>query len=381
MATVEKRGDGWRVRWRDPDGKARCRQCPTARSARELKIEVEETIARGRRWTPSAAVRLPFLKDLIDAYVSDLLRVRAPSTRDRAFYALDPFYEWVRVRAKTSHPTVDLLTRSLLEAFDAHQVAIGNGYATRRTSMWAIGSAWRWGWHHPEWKAALAEPSIPRMPRAQPSRPMASTWAQLDAVVHLAEIEARRLPSRTWLFRVALLMRGLGWRVTQCLGLDATDYDPQAGTLRLRGELGKTGAEKVGRLVPVAPWLRTHLDEWTKTPGRLVGSVAGKTRAADLVRELWRSSGAPEGLYRQRPDHAFRIGLITGLAELRADREAVEHYVGHVITGVRAHYVDPSRLPLGEIAKLIPPVGPRVRPVSALAEVAKLDAGNQSGKH
>lgn len=29
MATIERRGDGWRVRWRDPDGTSRSRQCPS----------------------------------------------------------------------------------------------------------------------------------------------------------------------------------------------------------------------------------------------------------------------------------------------------------------------------------------------------------------
>jgi len=372
MATVERRGDGWRVRWRDPDGKSRSRQCPTARSARELKLDVEETIARGQRWAPAAAVRLPALRDLIAAYVSDLLRVRAEHTHQRAHYALDPFNEWIRARLKLDLPTVDVLTRSLLEAYDAHLVGRGSSYATRRTSMWAIGGAWKWGWHHPEWRAALHEPSIPRMPRAPVRRPQAATWEQLDAIVHLADNEARRLPSRTWLYRLALLMRGTGWRVTQCLGLVNTDY--RDGLLELRGELGKSGAEKAGRTVPVAPWLRPHLEAWAETPGPLVGAVATKTRASELVGMLWRESGAPESIWRQRPDHAFRIGLISGLADLRADREAVEFYVGHTLTGMRATYVDPRSLPLAEVARAIPHVAPRVRGVSIAPGESELTA-------
>lgn len=56
MATIERRGDGWRVRWRDPDGTGRSQQCPTARSAREVKLAVEEAAALGRRWDPGRAV-------------------------------------------------------------------------------------------------------------------------------------------------------------------------------------------------------------------------------------------------------------------------------------------------------------------------------------
>lgn len=361
MATIERRGDGWRVRWRDPDGKSRSRQCPTARSARELKLSIEEASALGRRWDPAPTVRLPALRDMIKAYVADLLRVRSVHTHERAHYALDPFNEWVRRRTKVDAPTVDVLTRSLLEAYDTDMVARGLSYATRRTSMWAISGAWRWGWHHPEWRGALNEPSVPKMPKAQAKRPQAATWAQLDAVVHLAEMDARRLAKRQWLHRLVLLMRGLGWRVTQCLGLLDTDY--RDGLLELRGELGKSGAEKAGRVVPVPAWLGAHIEAWAETPGPLVGVEQTKTRASELVGMLWQQSGAPEAIWRQRPDHAFRIGLISGLAELRADREAVEYYVGHVLTGMRAVYVDPRSLPLGEVARMIPAVAPRVHVV------------------
>jgi integrase len=159
-------------------------------------------------------------------------------------------------------------------------------------------------------------------------------------------------------------MRGTGWRVSQVLALEWRDVDLEAGTLRLRGDLGKTSAERLGRTVPLARWLRDELAEWDHPIARVVGAVREYRQVIRMVGKLWALSGAPAEVWRQRPDHAFRIGLVSELARARVDREAVEHYVGHVIVGVRAHYVDPSRLPLDEVAAAIPPVSPRVRLVS-----------------
>lgn len=53
---------------------------------------------------------------------------------------------------------------------------------------------------------------------------------------------------------------------------------------------------------------------------------------------------------------------------LRADREAVEYYVWNVLTGMRAVYVDPRSLPLGEVANMIPAVAPRVHVVRVESE-------------
>lgn len=105
---------------------------------------------------------------------------------------------------------------------------------------------------------------------------------------------------------------------------------------------------------------------------RIVGRVQSPAEAATLTRQTWESTGAPPELYVGRPDHAFRIGLITALTRARVDREAVEYYVGHKTPGMRAPYVDPAALPLDEVAAAIP----CVRRVSA-PEVATLDERRQ----
>ncbi len=72
MASIEKRRNRFRVRWRDPDGRFRCRSCPTHRSAEELRLEVEEAAASGRRWTPHRAVSVP---PLLSPMLESLYRI------------------------------------------------------------------------------------------------------------------------------------------------------------------------------------------------------------------------------------------------------------------------------------------------------------------
>lgn len=376
MATIERRGDGWRVRWRDLDGTARSRQCPTARSARDLKLEVEETAARGRRWEPIAAARSPLLRDLIEAYVLDLRRTHRPRTVVRAVAALAPFLAWAQGHAGVVAVGVDVLTRANVATHDAYLVQRQLSVATRRTFAWAIGATWRWGWDHPDWRQGLAEPSMPRMPAVVLARVQAATWDQLDAVVEAATEQAKRQPQREWVRRLVVLLRGTGWRVSQILGLDWADVDLETGRIELRAELGKSANERRGRVVPLAPWLVSEIATWGVREGVLVGHTPDQRTASSLVRDLWERTDAPIAIYAQRPDHAFRIAFVSGLTRARVDHEAVEHYVGHA-SGVRGHYVDPDSLPLVEVARAIPCVrGVSTRKVRSLDQArAKRSAG------
>ena len=51
MASLERRVGGYRVRWRDPQGHARSRQCPTLDAAQHLRDEVEALSARSLSWS------------------------------------------------------------------------------------------------------------------------------------------------------------------------------------------------------------------------------------------------------------------------------------------------------------------------------------------
>ena len=111
--------------------------------------------------------------------------------------------------------------------------------------------------------------------------------------------------------------------------------------------------ERRGRVVPLAPWLVAYLATLGRREGRIIGESRNAAACSRAIGKLWRKTDAPPALYEQRPDHAFRIGLVSELTRSRVDREAVEHYVGHA-PGIRGHYVDASALPLSEVAAAIP---------------------------
>lgn len=78
MASIEKRGSVYRVRWWDPDGRQRSQgPLPTRRSAEILKRAIEEAVGRGERWSPPAAQRLPLLQELTGAYLDQAMAGRA----------------------------------------------------------------------------------------------------------------------------------------------------------------------------------------------------------------------------------------------------------------------------------------------------------------
>jgi integrase len=298
------------------------------------------------------------VSELVAEWLRDLARIRrAPRTIARAHAAHLTFLPWLEARVGAS-PTVKDLSRSVVEAWDREQVARGNSASTRRVSNWAVMAAWRWGWDHDDWRLGMAPPATPRMPSVERRLVVAATWEQMDGVLALA---SERKPE--WVRRAVILLRGLGWRMAQILALEWPDVDLEAGRLRLRGELGKSSAERSGRVVPMAPWLTAELGRWIPRTGRLVGVVQMHADAASAhLSDLWRELGVPAEVWDRRPAHAFRAGLISELARARVDREAVEHYVGHAPVGVRAAYVDPMALALEEVAAAIP--APGVRGVS-----------------
>lgn len=371
MATIEIRNGKPSVRWRDPDGTEHRRTCPSRAVAKALLLEVETAAAFRRRWEPAAAPRAPLLRDLIAAFLRDFARTARPRSAKRAHELLRPWLVWMQ-----SVHGIDATTRTLTHAavtdHDASLVGRESSARTRRMYGWAIGACWRWGWQHPDWRPHLAEPSMPRMPALEEREVVAASWAQMDAVVEAARAEADRLPSREWVRRAVVLLRALGWRVSQIVALDWGDVSLEAGTMRLRPELGKSVHERRGRTVPIPPWLVAELAGWGTREGPIVGHASASLRrtAATRVRECWAATDAPVTIYAQRPDHAFRIGLISGLTRARADREAAEHYVGHA-PGIRGHYVDPRTLPLDEVAAAIP------CPQSPNAKVATLSYARQ----
>ena len=147
MASIDKRNGGWRVRWRDPDGRPRSRQCPTKAAAKRLKNEVEDAVALGRRWEPRDARPEPDLRLLLKDYAEECARVLKPNTAIRYARALDIFLRHLDEAHGTGPIPPAILTRRLLA--DWHAALKHNGLhgrdrsdATRRKIVEVIQLAW-----------------------------------------------------------------------------------------------------------------------------------------------------------------------------------------------------------------------------------------------
>ena len=91
MASTEKRGSEWRVRWREIDGTPRSRQCPTRKPAEQPRQQIEAERALGRDWRPEDPAVTPAIEDMFRAFLQAQKRqLKAGSVR-QLDYALVGF--------------------------------------------------------------------------------------------------------------------------------------------------------------------------------------------------------------------------------------------------------------------------------------------------
>ena len=244
MANIERRNGKWRVRWRDPDGKARSRQCPTKRAAVELEAQVESSVAVGRRWEPRDAREEADLRQLSKDYAEECARVLRPNTAIRYARALDLFLRYIdQVHGKGAPFPPSLLTRRLLA--DWHTALKHDGLhgrdrqdATRRKLVEVVQLAWAWLYDNDESGAEVPSPRKIRMVREPASPTVAPTWAEMDACIGTLD---------GWQRDLAVLLRFTGLRVQQAMYLTRDDLDlgaQVAGTWRAGQE--PSGAEGKG---------------------------------------------------------------------------------------------------------------------------------------
>jgi integrase len=222
MASIERRNGKWRVRWRDPDGRARSRQCPTKRAALELKAEVEGKVAVGHRWEPRDAREEADLRLLLKDYAEECARVLRPNTAIRYARALDLFLRYLEQQHGKGAPLPpSLLTRRLLA--DWHTAFKHNGLhgrdrkdATRRKLVEVAQLAWAWLYDNDESGAAIPPPRKIRMVREPASPTVAPTWAEMDACIGTLD---------GWQHDLAILLRFTGLRVQQAMSLTWDDLD------------------------------------------------------------------------------------------------------------------------------------------------------------
>ena len=358
MASIEQRGEGYRVRWRDPDGEPKCRQCPDLATARRLKREVEQTVAEGRRWEPRDARPLADLREILTAYIRDKSRVLASGTAERYARNLEIFLRWLQGREGARGKLYpELMTKTLLAAFFDDLAGDGRHGrprqdSTRRKIVEVVQLAWEWAYNEDDWSAVVPRPRTIDMPREEGELTVAPTWVEMDAVI-------RAFDEGAWHHRLAIFLRFTGLRVQQVMGLKWDDLDLEQATLRVRGELGKSRQERRGRIIPVSKHLVDIVSGWGRREGFVIttgrrGCRERLARPRDLDR-AWARAKVREAAWKGRPHHAFRKGLVSELRRAGADADAVEYLVGHSL-GLRGVYTDPDALALRQAVALIPPL-------------------------
>lgn len=372
MASVEKRGEGYQVRWWSVAGIQKKRLCPSLRSAKELQREVEACIAVGRDWEPEVVREDANLEAVMRAFIEHrALRLR-PRTLHRYAENIDLLLRFLRQRQPRGKLLVTLLSKPLMEDYYAWLCRAENGLHGRaRTPDTARKIAevaqlmWEWADESDRWPDQIPRPKRIEMVRSDPAPVVAPTWAEMDACV---------LAARGWHQKLALFMRYTGLRVGECMLFEWRDVNMDKGTLTIRSEVNKTGA---GRLIPLSPHLLDEIATWGVREGYVIpsgrchGDRYRQARPRDIAR-AWARAGVREEAWVQ-PDHAFRRGWKSGMLALGAQPDAVDFLQGHALGhgGARARYIDPwQALPLVEVVKMVPKIMPAPRNVVAMPVAA-----------
>lgn len=297
----------------------------------------------------------PQLPEIHQEYLRAIERRFSEATIYRYAIVLDVWEGWLRDTQGDALPP-SLLSRRTIEEHAAWLSQTGmhgrpRSPATVNKHLSIIQSMWRWAADDQVYEEHVPRPRKVHTQRPASTPAIAPTWAEMDRAIMECTGPQRSL---------AILLRFTGLRVQQAMGLRWSDLDPKRGLLTIRGELGKSAAERAGRIVPLSNHLLEEIQTWEREgeyilpTNRHKGPRERKARARDM-KAAWDRSGVRPEVWKQRPHHAFRKGFTSELKRAGADSEAVEYLVGHS-RGIRGHYVDPEALPMVEAVGLIPPI-------------------------
>lgn len=387
MASVEKRGPKYVVRWRTLAGKERSRRAPDAATAKRLRAEIERSIALGQDWEPQELVEEPEVLTLLEldeddriagGLFADFLEARrallAAGTLRHYDRALRRFAAWLAARhPKATELGLELLTRDALAAWfgslvDPQREGGPLDVATARLYVTAVFSAWEWAEDSDAYGESVKRPRRPELPVPRRSPAVAPSWAEMDAVIAAAYRLAagaqheRDRRGYTWRGRLLLLLRYTGLRVDeQAMRLLWSDVDFERRELLIRGELGKSARERSGRIVPLSAHLLEQMGGWGPREGYLLAPhKACRTSSPRIMAEVWKASGvstriwaAENGRGKTQVHHAFRKGLKTGLGRLGVASDVRDFLLGHH-RGIDEHYIEIAEQARAAV-DLIPP--------------------------
>ncbi|MEN0064949.1 MAG: tyrosine-type recombinase/integrase [Myxococcota bacterium] len=349
MASYTKRGEGWSIRWRDPDGTSRRRQVPDARTRDTLLREIDAAHALGRRWEPAAVGVDHSMAAAAVGYLRAVRRRLRPRTVESQARTIADFLDWVGARIRRQHVGVDVLSRKLMLAHYDDMVDRGLALSTAKVRISHLRQFWAWCHDDEDFGEHTPRPRKIDVASPTPRETIAPTWEQMDAMIMALSLVHYQ--------RLATVLRCTGLRKVQAMGLRWSDIDLDRGTLYVRPELGKTRQERSGRVVPLPPVLLDEIASWGQRRGWLIDwPTEARKPHSGTIEHAWRLAGVDERVWRQRTVHCLRKGHASGLRELGANHFAVEYLQGRTM-GVAGTYTDPRALPLAEAVALVPPIG------------------------
>jgi integrase len=391
------RGKRYDVRWRDyGNPKERSRTVHTLEAARRLVREVERAHDERRPYVDEAPPPVVLtLAACGNAYLLDCKRTASAKGLAILELSISTFIGWLG-NEEGCTPEPRHLTRARLAEFHAWLQTdravtqrLVDGRTNVRTYRCSVGTAnarvraveawWRWLVESGDYPDG-AIPMPKRIKLASPPAPprnVAPTWAEMDAAIEAAP--------PAW-SRLITVMRCTGLRTTQAMRLLRTDVDLGAGTLTVRGVLGKSRQERAGRTVPVTPQLIAAIREWPLCPdGYLIrwdtpshhgkpkrqvdhGTARRILARAGVRPAVWATKEDEEGNRRNgHPLHCLRAGYITGLRGAGVSEDTTKLLVGHSGTVTTDRYTDEVVFELRAAVEKVPPiVRPRLATVTTI---------------
>lgn len=362
MATYAARGDKYRVRWRDPGvGNPRSFSVPDEQSAKEFAGEASRAEARGEPWVPPPDRVAPFSKqplvDLAVEWLQEIRRTARPATVSAYADSLTRFVQFAQGQLGRE-PRLDDFVAELVRRWDGHQLQRGLAVFTRRARYAAL-SSWA-GWLEgvrPDLFRAAPIRTI-KMPKAPKARPLALTWAEVDAILGVMTRGAHL---------AGMIQRCTGLRRGEVVRLRWCDLDTdRAGVTYVDVPDDITKGGQSGRRLPLAPvlsrFLVLHRAQRHRTPADddRISNISAESYGVMTTTAIKKAAAA--GLCRtdavkvRSSTHLFRKAFVSNLRRAGADADAVEQLVGHDI-GVKRHYLDLDALMLAAVQH-VPEVTP-----------------------
>lgn len=347
MASIDRRGGKFRVRWREA-GRERSRTCETLKAARALKKQVEFTTDIGESWKAEfeAEARVSLIA-AVQSYLDDRARLLAANTMKSKKCALGLFLDFMDDEHSLDPQS---MSRAALVEFHGYMLSVRQTTmltANQRTRIVKV--FWDWAYDHDVIGSDFPRPRRVDLPRAHAElEPYAPSWEQMDRAI---------LQAPGWAGYALTVLRFTGLRGEQALGLRWDDLDMDRGVLRIRPELGKTAKESRGRWVPVSPHLLEILASptWPKDPEFIIKAGGPKRKISyPHLRQAW----AGIQIDRVQPRHACRRGFAAGLAQAGCSTERIAMLIGHSTTITTDTYIGAVALMplLREAVALVPPM-------------------------